>query len=145
MMVLGIEADVSGAVKALEGTSKSLKSIERQVVGIVARGGVKAIKSAIRTSGLQRRTGELLKAYRYKVKKSGGEANIFPKALNSSSTIYPKAMTLSYGHTGPTRRNSRWEILPRCFVQSGREWIESGKYDRDIERMVQKQLDKYWR
>lgn len=141
---LSVEIDVEGVIQALSGTKKSLKSIRKQTVGIIAKGVKKTITSAIRSSGLNKRTGELFQAYRYKVKKDGSEANVFPKALNSNSTIYPKAMTLSYGHNGPTERAAQWHIKALGFVDSGRQYIESGNYQRDIDNMVEKQLQKYW-
>lgn len=140
---ISIEADIAGAQEALAGTNKSLKSIQKQAVGIVAKGAVKQIKAVI-TSTTQRRTGELSKAYRYKVKKDGSEANVYPKALNSKNTIFPKAMTLSYGHSGETKRSKNWNIRALGFVQSGKAWIESGSYMNDIENMIDKQLQKYW-
>lgn len=141
--VLNIEADVSGAQEALEATNKSLTSIQKQTVGIVARGAVKQIKAVINAT-TQKHTGELSKAYRYKVKRDGSEANVYPKALKSNNTIFPKAMTLSYGHSGPTKRSANWNIRALGFVQSGKAWIASGSYMDDIENMVDKQLQKYW-
>lgn len=140
---LSVQADIAEVQEALAGTSKSMLSIQKQTVGIIAKGTVKAIKTAI-NSTTEKRTGELSKAYRYKVRKDGSEANVFPKALRSDSTIFPKAMTLSYGHSGPTKRAKNWSIKALGFVQSGQQYVESGGYMNDIEEMVQKQLDKYW-
>lgn len=142
MAVVAVE--IEEVQKALSGTRKSLKSIQRQVLGTIARGTVKAIKASIQGSDLQKRTGELLKAYRYKVKKSGNEANVFPKALNSDSSIFPKAMTLSYGHSGKTKRAENWEIKPRGFVQDGNKYAESGNYTDDLNKLIEKELKKYW-
>ena len=141
--ILSIEADINQVEQALAGTSKSFETIRRQAVGIIAKGAVKKIKAVIQTS-TQKRTGELLKAYRYKVRRDGTQANVFPKAINSDSTIYPKAMTLSYGHNGKTRRASSWHIKALGFVQSGKAWVDSGAYMPDLENMVDKELNKYW-
>ncbi len=140
---ISVEAYVDGAVEALSGTSRSLKSISKKTLGIIARGSVKAIKQAIRNSNLERGTGELLKAYRYKIKKDGSEANVFPMALNSGSTIFPKAMTLSYGHSGATKRAKEWDIKPRCFVQAGQKEAEKD-WSAEISALVSKELEKYW-
>lgn len=140
---ISVEAYVDGAVDALSGTSKSLRSISRQALRIVARGSVRAIKAVLRGSDLEKRSGELLKAYRFKVKKDGSEANVFPKALNSDSTIFPKAMTLSYGHFGATKRSASWNIRPRCFVQAGNKEAEKD-WSGEISEMVSKELKKYW-
>lgn len=142
---LSIQTDISEVQDALAGTSKSLKSIQKSVLRIAAKGTANAVKAAIRTSDLNRRTGELQKAYTYKVKKDGSEANVFPKALNSHDrTIFPKAMTLSYGHSGPTKRAKAWFIAPRNFVQAGDQYAESGKYMDEIQKYIDKELDKYW-
>lgn len=142
---LSIQTDISEVQDALAGTSKSLKSIQKSVLRIAAKGTANAVRAAIRTSDLNRRTGELQKAYTYKVKKDGSEANVFPKALNSHDrTIFPKAMTLSYGHSGPTKRAKAWFIAPRNFVQAGDQYAESGKYMDEVQKYIDKELDKYW-
>lgn len=142
---LSIQTDISQVQDALAGTSKSLKSIQKSVLRIAAKGTANAVKAAIRTSDLNKRTGELQKAYTYKVKKDGSEANVFPKAINSGDrTIFPKAMTLSYGHSGPTKRAKAWFIAPRNFVQAGDQYAESGKYMDEVQKYIDKELDKYW-
>lgn len=145
MEFLTIQSDIEQVQNALAGTSKSLKSIQKGVLRIAAKGTANTIKAAIRNSDLQRRTGELQKAYTYKVKKSGDEANVFPKALTTKSrTIFPKAMTLSYGHQGPTKRAKAWFIAPRNFVQAGDAYANSGAYMDDVQKYIDKELDKYW-
>ena len=139
---LSIRADVSAVQEALAGTAKSVKAIERQTLRIAAKATAKRVKALIASSGLESRTGELKKAYSYKVKKS--EAVVFPKALGSGETIFPKAMTLSYGHSGPTARAASWSVAARGFVQGGQAYAESGGYMGDVQKMVDKELEKYW-
>lgn len=141
--ILSIEAEINQVEQALAGTSKSFETIRRQAVGIIAKGAVTKIKAVIQTTTVKR-SGELLKAYRYKVRRDGSQANVFPKALNSDSTIFPKAMTLSYGHDGKTKRAANWHIKALGFVQSGKAWVDSGAYMPDLENMVDKELNKYW-
>lgn len=143
---LQIVADVSSVQEALAGTSKSLKAIERKTLRIAAKATARRVKALIAASGLGTRTGELKKAYAYKVKKSGSEAVVFPRALGGgkSDTIFPKAMTLSYGHEGETKRAKSWRIAPRGFVQGGRQYAESGGYMAEVQAMVDKELEKYW-
>lgn len=139
------QVDIEEVEKALAGTNKSLKAIRKSVLRIAAKETAKRVKAAINASDLHRRTGELAKAYVYKVKKDGSEANVFPKALTGNGrTIYPKAMTLSYGHDGPTKRAASWHIAPRGFVQSGQQYAESGAYMTEVQKMVDKELEKYW-
>lgn len=141
--ILSIEADVLQVQEALSGTAKSMESIRKQAVGIIAKGAVTQIKAVI-SAKTEKRTGELIKAYRYKVYRDGSQANVFPKALNSNSKIFPKAMSLSYGHSGKTKRASSWHLKALGFVQTGKAWVDSGAYMPALENMVSKELDKYW-
>ena len=62
------QVDIEEVEKALAGTSKSLKAIRKSVLRIAAKETAKRVKAAISASDLHRRTGELAKAYVYKVK-----------------------------------------------------------------------------
>ena len=139
------EVDVSAVQDALSETSKSLKSIQRSTLRVVARATAKTVRAAIITSDLHVRTGELRKAYTYKLKRDGTEANVYPRALTSGDrTIFPKAMTLSYGHNGPTKRFRNWRIAPRGFVQRGQQYAENGDYMDEVQKLIDKELEKYW-
>jgi hypothetical protein len=143
--ILATEVDVSAVQDALSETSKSLKSIQRSTLRIVARATAKTVRAAIITSDLHVRTGELRKAYTYKLKRDGTEANVYPRALISGDrTIFPKAMTLSYGHNGPTKRFRNWRIAPRGFVQRGQQFAENGGYMDEVQKLIDKELEKYW-
>jgi len=139
------QIDVSPVQEALAETSKSLKSIQRATLRVVARATAGKVRAAIIQSDLHVRTGELRKAYTYKLKRSGNEAIVFPRALTSGDrTIFPKAMTLSYGHNGPTKRFRNWRITPRGFVQRGQEYAENGNYMDEVQKLIDKELEKYW-
>ena len=143
--ILATEVDVSAVQDALSETSKSLKSIQRSTLRVVARATAKTVRAAIITSDLHVRTGELRKAYTYKLKRDGTEANVYPRALTSGDrTIFPKAMTLSYGHQGPTKRFRNWRIVPRGFVQRGQQYAENGDYMDEVQKLIDKELEKYW-
>ena len=143
--ILVTEVDVSAVQDALSETSKSLKSIQRSTLRVVARATAKTVRAAIISSDLHVRTGELRKAYTYKLKRDGSEANVYPRALtNGDRTIFPKAMTLSYGHEGPTKRFRNWRIVPRGFVQRGQQYAENGDYMPEVQKLIDKELEKYW-
>ena len=143
--ILATEVDVSAVQDALSETSKSLKSIQRSTLRVVARATAKTVRAAIISSDLHVRTGELRKAYTYKLKRDGTEANVYPRALTSGDrTIFPKAMTLSYGHQGPTKRFRNWRIVPRGFVQRGQQYAENGDYMDEVQKLIDKELGKYW-
>lgn len=129
-----VEAEVDEVIEALNGTSKSLKSIQKQSLGIIARKGLKALKMRIKETirHQERSTGELQRAYRYKVRKDGSEVNIFPKA-KSGSRIFPKAFMQNYGYE-----------KPKAFVQYAENVIKNHDYENDLQKMVDKTLEKYW-
>lgn len=136
--MITIEYDDSEVQKALAGTSKSFASIRRKALSIIARGTVKAINAGIRET-LHSRSGELLKAFRYHVRKDG-TANVYPDGETGSS-IFPKTFGLNFGYNGPTKRAQN---RPHSFIEIGRQWAESGAYMPDVEKMVEKELSKYW-
>ena len=63
------EVDVSAVQDALSETSKSLKAIQRDTLRVVAKATAKTVRAAIISSDLHVRTGELRKAYTYKLKR----------------------------------------------------------------------------
>ncbi len=136
-----IKADISGAQEALSGTRKSLVSIRNRVLGIAGSYALKAVKKAVRTSGLKKRTGELQKAYIKKLNKRKGEVNLYPVSLDKTRTIFSKAQALSYGGKS---KHTKWRLSGRGFVQKGWQAAESGGYKADIDKMIQKELAKYW-
>ena len=143
--LVATEVDVSAVQDALSETTKSLKSISKATLRVVAKATAKTVRAAIISSDLHVRTGELRKAYTYKVKRDGSEANVYPRALtNGDRTIFPKAMTLSYGHNGPTKRARDWRISPRGFVQRGQQFAENGGYMDEVQELIDKELEKYW-
>ena len=137
MAGFSIRADVTAAQDALAGTSKSLLTISRQTLGIIARGTVSVLRREIKST-TERRTGELERSYRYKVRRDGTQASVFPKALRGGDTIFPKAMALSYG-------TADGRIRAHGFVQKGAAYAAGGGADGEIQRMIDRELDKYWR
>lgn len=132
--MISIEANVKEAQYALASTSKSLKSITKKTLTVAAKGTVKALKSAIRNT-TTKRTGELLKCYGYKATSS--KVNIYIKYAKNGDKIFPKVFTLNYGLEGSKR-------IPKAFVQQGEKYAESNAYMPEVEKMIQKELNKYW-
>lgn len=137
-MTFSVEADLKQVQKALEGTAKSLQSIQNKTLSIVARGTIKAVNVGIRTT-LKKHTGELLKAFHYKVHKYG-EANVYPNG-KSGSSIFPKTYVLNYGYTGKVKRAIN---KPHSFVEYGEAFAASGAYMPEVQKMIDKELKKYW-
>lgn len=140
---IDVSVDIAGAQKALSGTSKSLVSIRNQVLGIVGKHALKAVKAAVRTSGLKKRTGELQKAYVRKLNKKKGEENLYPLSLKDRhKSIFSKVQALSYGASNP--KKPKWKLAGRGFVQKGWQAVDKGAYQDEIQQMIQKTLAKYW-
>lgn len=137
---ISIEADIEQTQKALEKTAKSISSISFSTLRIVAKDAVKVIKATIKSSGLNKRSGELLKCYGYRKSKRDTSIVIYPKALNGETSIFPKVMALSYGSDKRPNRH----LKAFGFVQAGQRAIENGNYKTQIEEMIDKELQKYW-
>lgn len=140
-----VEAEIGEVQKALEGTAKSLTSIQKQALGIIARSGVKTIRKEIKLSILNKSksTGELSSSYGFRVKKDGSEANIFPRG-KSGASIFPKAFVNNYGFSGPTVRAQNWNFAPKGFVQRTESYLEESNFDSELKKMIDKTLSKYW-
>lgn len=133
---ISAEMQVSAAAEALEGTAAGLPKIQRKVLQAAAKGTRQKIVAGIRRT-TKRRTGELLKAYRYKLRKDGSQVNIFPRKATKDSRIFPKAYTLNYGVPG-----KGWKA--RGFVEEGERYAESNEWMAQVDKAVQKELDSYW-
>lgn len=138
---INVECQIQEVQKALEGTNKSLKTISKKTLSVIGKGALKALKGGIQNT-LNRRTGALLKAYVYKGNKSGtsGNVRIDPKIPNGDD-MFRKVYVLNYGYTGEVHR--AWN-KPHSFVQCADDYIQNGSYGAEIDKMVQKELDKYW-
>lgn len=140
-----VEAQVDEVQKALSGTSKSMGSIQKQALGIMARKGVKLMRKHIRETirDRSRSTGTLAKSYGFRVKRDGSQANIYPRGTAGSS-IFPKAFVNSWGHEGATKRAREWSFAPKGFVQRTEAELSQDSFDTELGAMVDKVLRKYW-
>ncbi len=143
--LLVVKADVEGVQKALAGTAKGMRSIQRQVLGAMGRGTAKVVRQAIsRTTA--RRSGALRKAFGYKVKKDGSSVTVWPtdKAVKKNNhLVLAKASVLSYGYdAGPGKKGPH--VMARNFVQAGWDYAERGGYEAELQKIVDKELKKYW-
>ena len=127
-----VDAEIEEVQRALAETSKSFTSIQKQALGIIARQGVKTVRMNIRKTikNRSRSTGELQKAYSFRVKKDGSEANIYVQ---------------NYGYSGPTARAKEWNIMPKGFIESTENFLDSNNFKPELDKMVNKVLAKYWR
>lgn len=144
VQMVSIKADVDEVQEALKGTAKSMKSIRKQALGIVGRVTAKATRQAI-TATTTRRTGELAKAYGYKVAKDGSTVTVWPKdkAIRANNhLVLAKASVLSYGYDAGEKKGPH--VAARGFVQAGRDVAERGGWEPEMQKMIEKELKKYW-
>lgn len=134
---ISAQVEVAAVQEALSGTSAGLSAMRGRVLSAAGKGTRQKVNQAIRAT-TKRRTGELLKAYRYRVKKDAGQVNIYPRKATKASQVFPKAYTLNYGLEGTAH-------VPRGFVERGEAYAENGEYMAEAEKLVQKELDKYWK
>lgn len=138
---INVEADFVEVQKALEETASSMDSIAVKSLRVVAKGSLTAVKNAIKACGVGKRTGELLKCYGYKVSKNKKFVNVYPKAINNPEvSIFPKIGALSYG----TDKRPNRHLKAFGFVQAGIKAAESGAYQSEMQKMIDKELQKYW-
>lgn len=140
-----VEAQVDEVQRALSGTSKSMRSIQKQALGIIARKGVKLVRKHIRETirDRGRSTGTLAKSYGFRVKKDGSQANIYPRG-EAGSAVFPKAFVNNWGYSGGTKRAKDWSFAPKGFVQRTEAELSQDSFDTELGAMVDKVLRKYW-
>ena len=131
-----VELDVRKAQESLYNTRLSLESVRKKTLSVIGKTVVTAIRQGI-TAETVKRTGELRKSYTAKVSKKGTSVTVLPRALNGEPSVFPKVMALSYG-------SEKRHIKALGFVQRGAEKIDSGGWDAEIEKMIEKELKKYW-
>lgn len=136
-----VESNIESVQKQLATTSKSIKSISKSVLRIIAKGTVKAVKAHIRET-MVKRTGELLKCYGYKVHDRNGSLHVTvaPRG-KSGDEIFKKAYVQSFGYNGNVPR--AWNKAHE-FAQKGHEFAQGNAYMNDVQKMVEKELLKQW-
>lgn len=140
---LSVQSDVESVKQALSGIKKKFPQIQRQALIVIARGANKQIKATLKSSLIDKSRKDLLKAQVYKAKKDGSEVNLYPKALGKRNWAAGLTQIMNYG-SDRVGRGRNGIIKPKSFIQSGEQYIESGAYNKDVEILVQKELDKYF-
>lgn len=160
--MIAISADVEKVTEALRETSLNWKTIQRKCLSTIGRELRKSIKSNIAMT-TTRRTGELSNAYMYKAKFDGTKLSVFPASRRSSETfsrvskyqnsraktrfpLFAKVYGLNSGSVIMTASRKVHHVLyPRNFVQKAQsQYVDSGRYQLDLEALINEELKKYW-
>lgn len=163
-----INGDFERVSKALSGTTKSITSIQKGILSIIGRGTrseIKKITKSIKGNGLiaGRYPYSISSAFTYKVKADGSKVSVFPKKIEKNrpnDLTIPVISTLNYGKNISVRNGRKYLVFQtadgwkKCksvripghhFIEAGKQYAGSAKYMNEVEKYVQKELDKYWR
>lgn len=155
----GVVIDIAPVEDALKQTNLNHKKIVKKVLSEVGKKQAKIFNRYIGQS-TKKITGELKKAYTYKVKVTDFEEKVTMYARSKGKeSIYPKLMTLNYGaHIKPVTcktliiHGDGWWARPISVNIQGRHFLEpawqsygaKGDFTEDAQKVIDKELDKFW-
>lgn len=145
---MNVSVDVSDAQEMLRETYLSIPSIESKVMRLVgkltAQETTKAVKATVSTSShsilAHRYTYNMNRMYTYgKVKNHS--LTVYPKPVTGGTLIIPVSTTLSYGYDAGSKRGPH--VVGRGFVQAGEVYAKSKRYMPEVQKLVDRELEKY--
>lgn len=145
---LNIQVDVSSAEEYLRDTSLTIPQIEKKVLRLVGKLAAKetnqAVKATLNTSSKailgHRYTYNMNKMYTYG-KAKDHSLTVYPKAVSGGTLIIPVSTTLNYGFDAGNKRGPH--VTGRGFVQAGETYLKGGRYMPEVQKLVDKELEKY--
>lgn len=166
MMMLNVTADINAVADALKQTSKQMPQITNSVMRIIGKGASKEVNRTLK-GVIKGRKGKIGRGYDYQVwnsytygKPRGGHVAVFPKPMQNSRGLEVAVMqTLNAGATITPRRGHKYlhikgdgfyalsksiRIEGKHFVERGENYAEHGDYQIDIDKMIDKELKKFW-
>ena len=146
--LIGISVDVSSAQEYLRETALKIPQIEKKVLRLVGKEAAKetnkAVKSTLDTSTKaiigHRYTYNMNKMYTYG-KAKDHSLTVYPKAVAGGTLIIPVSTTLNYGYDAGAKRGPH--VTGRGFVQMGESYVKTGRYMPEVQKLVDKELEKY--
>lgn len=154
--MVSIQIDTKEVQNALAGTSKSIDSIDKQVLRAVARDVTKKENQEFNSANFKH--GKVLLAHRYEynmksVFKAGKVkdkmVSIYAKKSDANRTndiTVPILVALSYGATYTEKGKGGYThtIAPRGFIQNAEQYAEKNDFSTEAQKIVDKELQKYW-
>lgn len=137
--LLEIDVNAKRVQEALKGTRLSMKTIGKKTFRVIGQGVRQAINKSIRQT-TTKRTGALLKAYKYYPTSAGGIVRV-DKNIPNGDDMFRKIYALNYGYSGPVGRARN---RPHSFIERGEEYLASGQWVGKLDKMVEKEIKKYW-
>ena len=149
--LIGITVDVSSAQEYLRETSLQIPQIEKKVLRLVgkeiAKETNKVMKGVVhvKTNAMlaHRYPYRMTQTYKYgKVKNHG--LTVYPRKVDNArenDLIIPVMATLTYGFDAGNARGPH--VIGRGFVQQGESYAQAGRYMPEVQKLVDKELEKY--
>jgi len=151
--VINVRAEIDEVQKALEGTAKSIASIEKKSLTEISKDVVKKENEAFNAADFYHGKALLAHKYEYNLKsifKKGkvknGEVNIFPKRYEQgrgNDIIIPVLVSLNYGRTYKVRKSSH-TIKGRHFIEQAENYLEGNSFEQTLQKIVDTEMNKYW-
>ena len=164
--LINIEADISNAQDMLKETFLKVPTIESKVLRLVGRLTAKEINKAVK-GGVHSGTSVLI-AHRYPYnmnqmyvygKPKNHEVSVYPHRVQpgrGNDLIIPVSMALNYGATIEAKEKQTLSIFAktwarpvsitikgRGFVQAGETYAKSSRYSKDVQKLIDRELEKY--
>lgn len=146
-MAFIIQAEMKDVQEALNKTTLSIPSMNRKFLAVIGKKTAETVKTGIKQtysppSKYYKRTGALLRSWTFHAKKDGSQVSVFPRVIatnNNKNRQWAVGLSsiLSYG-------TADGRIKPRAFIQRGENYASSGAYMQEVQKIVDKELEKYW-
>lgn len=166
MVTVGFVVDAEPVINALKQTAKSVPSITKQMMTVIGKGSAKATNDMLKatTRGRKGFIGhrwpyDVTRAYTYKA--TSGGVSVYPKKVDktrANDLTVPVMATLNYGAEikavkakylgisgdGYHARVKAVRVPGKYFVEAGKRYRDSDKYERDLDKIIEKELKKFW-
>lgn len=166
MVTVSAVVDTQPVVNALSQTAKSVPAIIKQMMTVIGKGSAKATNDMLKatTRGRKGIIGhryeyDITKAYTYKADQHG--VRVYPKAVDKArknDLTVAVMSTLNYGaeikavkskYLGISggdyyARVKAVRIPGKRFVDAGMRYRDSDRYEHDLDKVIEKELKKFW-
>lgn len=142
--------EASAARETLEKIQRAIPSVEAKALRLVGRLTAKEMNKSLRGAVNARAHSILAHRYPYNLSqtfKSGKLRNhrltVSPRKLDDTrenDLIIPVIHSLNYGYDMGSGRGPH--IIGRGFIQSGDAYVASDRYSQDVQKLVDKEIDK---
>ncbi len=150
MIVINVQGDFKNAISELERLGASTKFYKIDMLRAVGRASLSEVKKGYKKY-LRQPTGLLYKSYKVKVNRKKGFAIVYSPTKQYIATAFEKGSVINakkYKYLtfrlGDVWIKTKSIQLPRApFFSEGVERYQSGKLQADIDKILEKAIDKF--